>query len=456
LFLGLTLLASGLAPATVRADDWPQWLGPRRDGVWRETGIVEKLPKGGPKIRWRANVGVGYAGPAVAGGKVYLTDFVLDDNSALPANGFSRDTLAGKERVLCFNLKTGKPLWKAEYPCTYEISYPAGPRATPLVADGKVYTLGAMGDLYCLDADKGTHVWSKNFRRAYNARVPMWGFAAHPLLEGDKLICLVGGANSTVVAFDKNTGKELWKALSARELGYCPPTMIQAGGKRQLIIWHPRAVVSLDPDNGKVYWSEKCNIKAGMTIPTPRQQGDLLFLTSFYNGGMMFKLAQDRPAAEFLWKGKHYLPRPGSEQPDRTDGLHCVMNTPVFKDGYIYGVCSYGQLRCIKATTGERVWETLKATGGKVERWANAFLVAQGDRYFLFNEQGDLIIARLTPKGYEEIDRAHILDPTNKMARTPWTRRDRLVLWSHPAFADQAMFARNDKELVCVDLAGGN
>ena len=133
--------------------------------------------------------------------------------------------------------------------------------------------------------------------------------------------------------------------------------------------------------------------------------------------------------------------------PRTTDGLHSIMPTPSIKDGHIYGVCSYGQLRCLKADTGERVWETLKATtGDKLERWANAFLVAQGDRFFLFNEKGDLIIARLTPKGYEEISRAHILEPTNTMPGRP-------VVWSHPAFANKCIYARNDKEIVCISLA---
>jgi outer membrane protein assembly factor BamB len=452
----LAVLAAGLASSATRADDWPQWLGPQRDGVWRETGILKTFPKDGPKVRWRAEVGMGYAGPAVAGGKVYVTDRVLGKDGKNPANPFSREEVPGKERVLCLDAANGKQLWKYEYPCTYQISYPAGPRTTPVVAGGKVYTLGAMGDLLCLDADKGTLIWSKNFPKDYDAPVPMWGFSSSPLLEGDKLICLVGGQGSTVVAFNKDTGKEVWKALSAQEIGYCPPMIFEAGGKRQLIVWHPTALVSLEPETGKVYWSEKSKAGANMTIPTPRKAGDLLLVSCFYSGSMMLKLDKEKPAAEVLWKGKHFLqPRNGvSETPKGSDGLHCVLSTPVIKDGYIYGVCSYGQLRCLKADTGERVWESLKATGGDTERWANAFIVEQDDRYFLFNEHGDLIIARLTPKGYEEVSRAHILDPTNKMAGGAFSRKaNRLVLWSHPAFADKAMFARNDKELVCVSLA---
>jgi outer membrane protein assembly factor BamB len=272
---------------------------------------------------------------------------------------------------------------------------------------------------------------------------------------------LANGRGSAVVAFNKDDGKEVWKALTAQGddgLGYCPPVIFEAGGKRQLIVWLPQTLASLDPETGQVYWTEKSNAKAGMTIPMPRLEGDRLLVTCFYNGSMMVQLDREKPAATVVWQGKHFLrPRNGSEQPDQTDGLHCVMDTPVFKDGYIYGVCSYGQLRCLEAATGKRVWETLQPTGGELERWSNAFIVAlagRPDRYFLFNENGDLVIANMTPKGYEEIDRAHILDPTNGMAGGRFSRKKgRRVLWSHPAFADRAMFARNDKEIVCVSLA---
>jgi outer membrane protein assembly factor BamB len=292
-----------------------------------------------------------------------------------------------------------------------------------------------------LETATGKVVWSKNFMKEYDASAQVWGFCGHPLLDGDKLICLVGGQGSIAVAFNKDTGKELWRALSGQEQGYCPPTLIEAGGKRQLIIWDPQAVNSLDPETGKVYWTQRFQLKAGLSIPTPRQAGDLLFVTSFYNGPMMLKLDSSKPAATIAWKGKS-----NSEQSRLTDGLHSIMPTPVIKDGYIYGVCSYGQLRCLKADTGERLWETFQATGGQEVRWGNAFLIPQGDRYFIFNEKGDLIIARLSPKGYEEIDKAHIVDPTNSMANRP-------VVWVHPAFANRCMYVRNDKEIVCVSLA---
>jgi outer membrane protein assembly factor BamB len=435
------VLLSGLSLASARAEDWPQWLGPNRDGIWRETGILEQLPKDGPRIRWRKAIGSGYAGPAVAGGRVYVTDRTLAAGARNPNSGFAEAKVGGKERVLCLDEATGKLLWSHQYDCEYRVSYPAGPRTTPVVQGDRVYTLGTMGALFCLETATGREVWSKNFPRDYEAKVPLWGFAAHPLVYGDKLICLAGGPDSLVVALHRETGKELWRALSAKEPGYCPPMIYEFGGKRQLIIWHPEAVNGLDPETGKLLWSQPFEVKAGLTIPTPRQAGDRLFVSSFYDGSMMLRFDANSLQPSLVWKGKSH-----SERPDKTDGLHSIMATPFLKDGYIYGVCSYGEFRCLKADTGERVWQTHEPTGGKEERWANAFIVAQGDRFFLFNEKGDLIIARLTPEGYQEISRAHILKPTNIMAGRP-------VVWSHPAFANKCMFARNDEELVCVSLA---
>jgi len=446
--LGLALLSLALISAPANADDWPQWLGPKRCGVWRETGILDHFPKDGPKVRWRTTIGMGYAGPAVAEGRVYVHDRMLAPDVKNPDNPFSKNKIAGKERILCLDDKDGKEIWKHEYDCAYEISYASGPRTTPSIVDGKVYTLGAMGHLLCLDAKDGKVIWSKNLPEEFNSGVPMWGFSASPLVDGDKVITLAGGADHVVVALNKDTGKEIWHALSAKEIGYCPPVIVQAGGKRQLIIWHPESVNSLDPETGKPYWSEKLLVNAGMSIPMPRLEDNKLFVTGFYCGSMMLKLDSEQPAEQLLWKEKGK-----NEQPQSTKALHAVMSTPYLKDGYIYGVCSYGQLRCLKADTGERIWESLKATGEKdepVERWANAFIIPNGDRFFISNEKGDLIIAKLSPKGYEEISRAHILEPTGK---TGPFGGNRSIVWSHPAFANKSMYARNDKEIVCVSLA---
>lgn len=444
----VAVLLSGFVVATVHADDWPQWLGPKRDGVWRETGLLSKFPEGGPKVRWRTPVGIGYAGPAVAAGKVFVTDLVLPEGVRAPSDGFKGGRLNGTERVLCLDEATGKVLWTHSYPTVYQIAYPGGPRCTPVVDGDRVYTLGAMGQLFCLDVATGKPLWSKDFIKDYDGNPSLWGFSAHPLLDGDKLICLAGGREgAVVVAFDKTTGKELWKALSAREPGYAPPMIYTFDGKRQLIIWHPEAVNGLDPETGKVFWSQRFPLQAGLSVPTPRQDGDRLFVTAFYNGPMMLEVSgSESPSAKIVWKGKS-----NSELPQRTDGLHSIIATPILKDGHIYGVCSHGELRCLDATTGKRIWETFAATTGKgVERWANAFLIFQkeGDdeRFFLANDQGELIIAHLTPKGYEEVSRAKIVEPTNVMAR------GRKLVWSHPAFANKCVYARNDNEIVCVSL----
>jgi outer membrane protein assembly factor BamB len=420
-----------------RADDWPQWLGPQRDGVWRETGILEKFSAGGPPVRWRVKVGAGYAGPAVAEGRVYVTDRLLPEGTRNPPEVIPRyqaKGIPGSERVLCLNAADGKLLWKHEYDCPYYVSYPLGPRTTPLVKDHRVYTLGTEGNLFCLEAETGKEVWSRNLKKDYGVKAPLWGFSAHPLLDGQKLICMVGGDGSTVVAFDKDNGKEIWRALKASQPGYCPPMIYNIGGKRQLIIWHADGINGLDPETGKVYWSQPVSSYQGMAIATPRKRGDLLFITGYPNTAFMFRLGADKPSAEVAWKG-------GVKK-----GLYSVFSSPVFTDGYIYGSTTGGKLTCIKADTGERQWESLEPEGGKTAASAEFFLTPQGERYFLLNEKGDLIIARLSPQGYQEISRTHLLDPTSLAF-------GREVLWSPPAFADRCIFTRNDKEIICVSLA---
>lgn len=445
---GVVLLFGG----SLLADDWPQWLGPKRDSVWRETGIVSRFPKQGLRTIWRTPIAEGYAGPAVAHDRVFVTDWVRDPQSKLPASPFdTRTILPGRERVHCLDAQTGKFLWVHEYDCPYKVSYAAGPRCTPIVAEGRVYTLGTMGDLFCLDAESGKPIWHRNFPKDFGAKVPLWGYSSHPLIDGDRLVCLVGGdRDSLVVALHAKTGQEIWRRLTttddAHSCGYAPPVIAEVGKTRQLIIWHPEGISSLDPMTGKEYWTVAFKLRSGLSIPTPRVTGDRLFVTAFYNGPMMLQLAQDRPGARVLWKARENV----NER--RTEGLHSIMSSPILKDGFIYGVCSYGQLRCLRMDSGERIWESLVATSPrgrpKEERWGNAFLVAHEDRFFLFNEHGELILARLTPDGYEELDRVRILEPTNPLVNRP-------VVWSHPAFARRSIFARNDREIVCVSLAAG-
>ncbi|MDA0832429.1 MAG: PQQ-like beta-propeller repeat protein [Planctomycetota bacterium] len=408
--------------ASLQADDWPQWGGPQRDLVWREKGIVKEFKTDGllPRM-WSTPLSEGYSGPAVANGRVFITDRVLEKQV---------------ERVFCLDAETGDVIWQHAYPCLYEVSYPAGPRSTPVVEDGRVYTIGAMGDMYCYDEISGDVLWKKDFRSEYKTQLPSWGMVASPLVDGDQLITLVGGSGALVVSFNKETGEELWRSLDDAEIGYAPPVIFDIDGTRHLIIWHPSSVTSLNPDNGHLRWDVPYSVKAGLSIATPRLVGNKLFVASFYNGPRMIEItAPDE--ANVVWAGNS-----NSEQ--NTDGLHPIINIPWMNEDYIYGVCSYGQLRCLDVHTGKRIWETFKATGEG--RWWNAFIVPHEDRYFIHNEQGELIIANLSPKGYEEISRALLVKPTRQVQR-------RMTIWSHPAFAMKSVFARNDEEIVRVNLA---
>ncbi|MEI6537533.1 MAG: PQQ-binding-like beta-propeller repeat protein, partial [Verrucomicrobiaceae bacterium] len=380
-----------------RAEEWPQWMGPQRDNVWREEGIVESFSATGPKKAWKTPIAGGYSGPAVAGGKVFITDYVTQDN--VKVDNFSRGSFSGTERVLCLDEATGAILWKHEYPCPYTVSYPAGPRTTPLVKEGQVYTLGSEGDLLCLNAENGEVVWSRNFKTEYGRGTsPIWGYSSNPLLDGDRLICLIGGNGTTVVAFDKSTGRELWRALDSSDrhgAGYGSPVIVETGGVRQLIVWHPSAISSLDPVTGNVHWNQSFEVKEGLTVATPRlsQDNQFLFVSAFYNGSLLLRLDPNRPEASVVWQ------RAGQSE-RLTDSLHSLMSTPVIENGYLYGVCSFGELRCLELATGDRKWSTFEPTSGESMRWGTAFLVKHQNRYFLFNEKGDLIIARLTPEAY--------------------------------------------------------
>ena len=431
-WLTLLLVCSQVASA----DDWPQWLGPNRDGVWHEKGIVTKFPEKGLPVKWKAPVNLGYSGPAVANGRVYVTDYARDAGDTGNDPG-TRKELSGKERILCLNAETGKIVWEHSYPCKYNISYPSGPRATPTVQGGKVYTLGSEGDLVCLDANDGKVVWTKELKSEYKVQTPIWGFCAAPLVDGKKLICLVGGENSVVVAFDKDTGKEIWKALSAEEPGYSPPSIIQAGGVRQLIVWHTEAINGLNPETGEVYWSKPLKPEYGMSIMIPQKHGDYLFASGIGNIGALLKLDATKPTAEIVWRGRN------------DNAVYAANSTPIIDEtGTMYGAdCQKGQLRAVDLKTGDRLWETFApTTGTRRGGHGTAYIIRNGNRYVLFSETGDLILANLSAKAYDEISRFHLIDPTGECF-------GRDVVWSYPAFANKCVYARNDKEIVCVSLA---
>ncbi len=431
-------VVSAIVVSSVRlcahADDWPQWLGPQRDSIWRETGIIKAFPADGPDVRWRAPINGGYAGPAVADGRVFVTDYARVTGN--PAAGPSiRNVLTGTERVLCLDARSGTRLWEYTYPCEYNISYPAGPRSTPTVDGDRVYTLGAEGHLACLDVVSGKPLWKMELTERFKCETPYWGFASHPLVDGDKLILVAGGANSVAVALNKKTGDVLWTALSAKEAGYGTPTMIEAGKARQLLIWHPEAINSLDPATGSVHWSVPLEPNYAMSINVPRRAGKYLFVGGIVNKAVMLELDAGKPAVREVWRSTKDL------------GIGPVHSPPLIVDSTMYGVHEDGELMAIDVPTGRRLWETSQpVTGGKPAGSGTAFLVKNEDRYLIFNELGELIIATLSRAAFTELSRAKIIEPTQSTT-------DRTVLWTHPAYANLNMYVRNDKELICVSLS---
>lgn len=416
------------------AEDWPQYRGRDRAGVWSETGILETFPADGLRVKWRVPLSGGYSGPAVAGGKVFVMDF--------------RPTTRPKgiERALAFDEKTGKLLWSREWEVNYTglaTTYAIGPRATPTVDGDRVYFFGSMGMLQCLRATDGKLLWQRDAVREFGTEVPVWGMAAAPLIDGRRLICLAGGkGDSKVMAFDKMTGAVLWRALSSDfEPGYSAPILIQAGGQRQIIQWHPQGVASLDPETGKRLWELPIVSPLGGSVAAPVWSGLRLLVSSFTQGSMMMALDDSRPGARLLWRG-------ASRSETKPDGLHSLISTPFIDGDHIYGICSYGHLRGLDARTGKQVWETLEVTNERA-RWAAAHMVRNQDRYFINNDRGELIIAKLSPQGYREIARTKLIEPTSN----PGNRREAgAVNWVHPAYANRHIFTRNDKELICASL----
>lgn len=412
--LFLTFLPSVLA----RADDWSQWRGPNRDGVWAETGILDTFPKDGLKIRWRAEVGVGFSSPVVADGRVYVTDSVLAKPKA-------------SERLQAFDAFSGKLLWSHVYEVNYPAAafdekYPQGPISTPIVAEGRVYSWGHAGNLLCLDAPKGTVSWQRDVQKEFPKSYI--DTAGSPLIEKDLLIVPVGAKpGACVIAFNKSTGEQVWKALD-EEPSASSPIVIDAGGKRQLIVWTPQAVTSLDPATGNTYWRERLSTTKDATVATPvYHDGHLLV------GGLMLKLDGDKPAATVIW--------PKSRATARR--ILSDTSTALFRDDYVYSARSTGEFVCLEASTGKQLWETDKVTGPK--SGASIHVTANGGSAILYNDAGELIWARLSPKGYEEISRARLLEPP-----ATWNRK---CAWAPPAFANRHVYARTSKELVCASLA---
>lgn len=413
LLVGLMLVTNA-----ARGEDWPQWRGPNRDGAWSDTGLIESFPADGLKIRWRVPVGIGFSSPVVADGRVYVTDSQLAKPKAC-------------ERVHAFEARTGAQQWSHIYDVNYpeagfDEKYPHGPISTPIVAEGKIYTWGHAGILFCLDALGGDVVWHRDIKMEYAGAY--LDTAGSPLLEDNLLIVPVGAKpNACMIAFDKCSGHEVWKSLD-EEPSASSPIVVEAGGKRQLIVWTPQAVTALDPATGNTYWRERLSTIQDATVATPVYHDGRLLIS-----GLMLQLDGDRPAATVLW--------PKSRATARR--ILSDTSTALFRDDYIYSARSAGEFVCLEASTGNQLWETDKVTD--LKSGASVHVTSIGESVLLYTDQGDLIRARLSPQGYQEISRARVLEPP-----ATWNRK---CAWAAPAFANGHVYARTDKELVCASLA---
>lgn len=477
--IAVGLLYLAVCSTHASADDWPRWMGPKYDGVWHEIGMIDHFPESGPNIIWRQPLGAGYSGPSIADGKIFAMDRTKDDGVGIKTENDIRKAgeIAGGERIVCLDLKSGAVIWSHQYDCPYKIAYPTGPRCTPTVDGEFVYTLGAMGHLKCLTVADGDVVWEKMLTEEYKTRPPLWGYASHPFVDGDKLIVPVGcevrapaktktdkdsdkqphdSVNENpalgvtgIVAFDKRTGKEIWRAVKTRDVAYAPVVIYdppKSNGERQLIFWHGEGVTSLNPENGKEFWNVKFPEEANpsiVSIATPVITGNQLLIAEFYKGAMLLELGSNPPSATEIWRNF-------KQNPKLDDAMNIMMATPVVRNGFAYGIANNGRgqglLRCIELKSGDMVWTDETWMGGsKPLNFSSAFITPNEEKYFIFNDIGELMIGKLSPSGFDELDRGKLLEPTS-------VARGRDVVWSHPAFSDGKIIVRNDKEIICVDL----
>ena len=400
------LLAGTAAPAA----DWPQFLGPDRNGHSPETGLLHSLPKKGPPVVWSRDVGEGYSGPVVAGGRLILFHRVGD-----------------RDVVECLDAATGKPRWKFPYATEYSdrLGKGNGPRSTPLIAGKHVYTLAADGRLHCLKLDSGDKVWVRSLNEDYGVRQGYFGVATSPLLVGDNLVVNVGGRRAGIVALNKDTGKEVWKA-TGDPASYSSPVVATLGGDRskpRLVFFTRTGLVVLDPSNGAVLHSKRwrARIDASVNAAAPVVVGDEVFISSCYNtGGTVLRVAKD--GVKTVWAND--------------ESLSAHFSTPVYVKGELYGFHGRQeegtQFRCVD-------WQTGKVRWSKDGFGCGSIIAADGELIVL-SESGELVLVEPTPAGYREKGRAAILTGPVR---------------AHPALAGGRLYARDNRKLVCWNLKEG-
>lgn len=402
--LGCALI-SLLTSTAVKGTDWPQFLGPTRDGIYTAQDISAKWPQEGPTVVWQKKVGWGFAGPAVAEGKLIL---------------FHR--LENRETVECLNATNGEPIWKFDYPTQYkdEFGFDEGPRAVPTIAQGKVFTLGANGEFHCLNFSDGKKIWSIDIRKEFSAEKGYFGLVCAPLVEGKAVIANIGGQNGAgIVAFDIENGKVLWRATD-EEASYSSPVAATIDGKRRIFCFARSGLVMLAPDTGEVLASHtwRSRSHASVNAATPLVIGNKIFLSACYEtGAIVLELKGNK--FEVLWSGD--------------DQLSNHYATSVQRDGFLYGFHGrqeQGQvLRCIELATGKLRWEHAGFSAGTV--------TLAGDTLLVMTEKGQLVQVAARSNKFEEMNTAQVL---------PFGVR------AYPALAAGRFYARSKDKLVCLDL----
>ena len=410
LALAAVSLLGGIATTPALAEDWPCWRGPRGDGTWNAPKLPEKWPDVGLRQVWRQPVGGGDAGVVVADGRACTMDRQREPDET--------------ERVLCFDAATGKPLWTHAYPTAYgKLQHGNGPRAASTIHDGRVYSLGALGRVCCLDAATGRLLWTKDTVAECGARIPMWGFAASPFIFGESVIVHVGAQpDGSFIAFDRKTGKELWRSVPDRA-GYCTPILIRHAGGPQLVCWTPENVRGLDPRDGKPLWGVPYKVTYGVSIASPIFQEGIVVVAGYWEGSRAVQLGPGATDAKLLWEENRFL--------------RGEMSQPLYRAGHVYLLDKTFGLTCFELKTGKKLWDDANQMTPKGrDPQASLVWLNDADRAIILNASGELILARLNPAGYHEQSRTKIIGKT----------------WAHPAFTGRCVFARDGNELVCVEL----
>jgi outer membrane protein assembly factor BamB len=386
------------------AADWPQFLGPARNGISPETGLLSAWPKAGPPQLWEKSIGEGFSGPVVVGERLILFHRVGDNDV-----------------VVCLDPANGKEQWQFAYPTQFRDDFGKGdgPRSTPVIAGDHVYTLGAEGQLHCLELKTGKKIWDRSLQTEYSAPKGFFGVATSPLVEGNLLLVNVGGKEAGIVAFDKDTGREVWKATKDAA-SYSSPVAATLDGARTVIFFTREGIVLLDPQNGRVRYSKRwrSRMNASVNAATPLVADDSVFISSSYNTGAILLRVRTQGVEE-IWHN------------DESMSNH--YNTCIHHAGHLYGFDGRqeegARFRCVELKTGKVRW-TVDGFG------CGSMVLAEG-KLIILTENGDLALAEATPESYKEKARSRVL---TKPCR------------SEIALANGRLFARDGKKLVCWNL----